>query len=271
MEKKAWPFMAGIMDSEGSISIGQQTKKGRIYYSVRIQVANTDRRLIDWIISNFGGAKILEIKKNSFSPGSKVYRWYLYGRENQEAFLLGILPHLVIKKELSRIGINFLRSDANSKEREVFYEEAKKANSLDVPVPKSFTLIPKNHIAQYVAGFVDGDGAITGTYHRGMNICICTTDFILIKFLLAAYGGKFYARNRSLATKTIYQWFVSGNRNKERLLLDIIPYLLLKKDRAIALLEILRLRRSDLFGQNKEISDKISTLNNSIRLLNNPT
>src|SRR5277367_4229652 len=110
MEKKAWPYMAGIMDSEGSISISITRKKsGYEGFNFMIQVSNTNRKLIDWVVSNFGGRFCAEVKKNSFSPGSKVFRWYLYGKENQEAFLLGVAPYLVTKKNQSLLGLEFLR------------------------------------------------------------------------------------------------------------------------------------------------------------------
>jgi hypothetical protein len=268
MQKKAWPYMAGIMDSEGSISLSISRKSsGYEGFNLMLQATNTDRKLIDWIVSNFGGSMCAEIKKNSFAPGSKIFRWVMYGAENQEAFLLGLLPYLVIKKEQALVGLDFLRLGRgdNTRRREL-WDKVKRLNQEPVPVPDVFSKSKKR--AEYAAGYLDGDGSICGTYHRGLNISIVSTDFVVIKWLMANYGGRFHARQRNPKHKLIYQWFVSGSKNKEKFLLDVIPHLLLKRDRAKMLLEIIRLRQQDLFGRDAEISHRIFQLNEKIRSLN---
>jgi hypothetical protein len=268
MQKKAWPYMAGIMDSEGSISLSVSRKSsGYEGFNLMIQVTNTDRRLIDWIVSNFGGAVCAEIKKNSFTPGSKIFRWVVYGREIQEQFLLGVLPYLVIKKEQASTGLSFLRlGRGDNAERKQLWTEMKRLNQTPVSVPEFFAKSEKR--SQYLAGYLDGDGSICGTYIRGHNISIATTDFVVVKWLMANYGGRFTSQQRHTNHKLIYKWYVSGSKNKQRLLLDVMPHLILKKDRAKMLLEILRLREKDLNGSDSATVYKISELNRHIQKLN---
>lgn len=45
-------YLAGILDGEGCFSIGKSSKG---YYNLRVDVVNTDRRLIEWLHVNFGG------------------------------------------------------------------------------------------------------------------------------------------------------------------------------------------------------------------------
>ncbi len=269
MEKKAWPYMAGIMDSEGSISLSISRKSsGYEGFNLMLQVTNTNRRLIDWVVSNFGGRFVVETKTNSFANfGSKIFRWVMYGSENQEAFLLGIIPYLVIKKQQALLSLDFLRLGRgdNVKRREM-WEQMKRLNQEPVSVPE---YIPKSEKrSQYLAGYMDGDGSISGTYIRGHNISVTSTDFVVVKWLMANYGGRFQSRQRDLRHKLIYKWFVSGSKNKKQLLLDIIPHLLIKRDRAKMLLEILRLRETDVNGQDESTSLRISELNSKIRNLN---
>jgi intein/homing endonuclease len=272
MENKAWPYMAGIMDSEGSIGMSISRKSsGYEGFNLSIQLTNTNRRLIDWVVSNFGGAFCTEIKKNSFSPGSKIFRWSVYGREKQETFLLGVMPYLVIKKKQALLGLDFLRlGRGDNDKRRLLWERTKQLNLEEVRVPDIILKPGNNKASSYVAGYLDGDGTICGTYHRGLNISITSADFIVVKWLLANFGGKFHVRIRTELknTKPIYQWFLSGAKNKELFLLRTIPYLLLKKQQAKLLLEILRLRKQDLFGKNLDITKEIDTLNNRIRELN---
>jgi hypothetical protein len=269
MQKKAWPYMAGIMDSEGSISLSISRKSsGYEGFNLMIQATNTDRRLIDWVVSNFGGRFVLETKTNSFKFGSKVFRWVVYGSENQEAFLLGVMPYLVIKKQQALLSLQFLRLGRgdNLKRREM-WEHMKALNQESVVVPEHFPKSEKR--AQYLAGYLDGDGNISGTYVRGHNISIASTDFVVIKWFMANYGGRFYSRQPlGCRHKVIHMWYVTGAKNKERLLLDVIPHLLIKRDRAKLLLEIIRLRQTDITGQDKETSARISELNNQIKKLN---
>jgi hypothetical protein len=269
MEKKAWPYMAGTMDSEGSISLSISRKSsGYECFNLMIQVTNKSRRLIDWIVSNFGGRFVVETKTNSFAkPGSKIFRWVMYGSENQEALLLGLIPYLVIKKQQALLGLEFLRLGRgdNTKRREM-WEGMKRLNQEPVPVPDYFTKSEKR--SQYLAGYIDGDGCICGTYIRGHNISVSSTDFVVIKWFLANYGGRFNSRQVHPDHKLMYTWHVSGGKNKERLLLDIIPHLLIKRDRAKLLLEILRLRETDVCGQDVKTSSRIFELNSQIRKLN---
>jgi hypothetical protein len=277
MEKKAWPYMAGIMDSEGSISLSISRKSsGYECFNLMIQVTNTDRRLMDWMVSNFGGVFCAEIKRNSFYPGSKVFRWSVYGREKQEAFLLGLIPHLVIKKQQAIKGLDFLRlGRGDNQKRRDLWKQMKYLNSIDVVIPDILPKPNSNEASSYVAGYIDGDGTICGTYHRSMNISIVSTDFVIIKWLLANFGGKFYTRTRTnerpdfkKISKPIHQWFLSGAKNKELFLLRTIPYMMLKKEQAKLLLEILRLRKQDLFGKNPDVIKEIDRRNNRIRELN---
>jgi hypothetical protein len=275
MEKKAWPYMAGIMDSEGSISLSISRKSsGYECFNLMIQVTNTDRRLMDWMVSNFGGMFYTEIKRNSFSPGSKVFRWSVYGREKQETFLLGLIPHLVIKKQQAIKGLDFLRlGRGDNQKRRDLWEQMKYLNSIEVEIPDILSKPKPNEASGYVAGYIDGDGTICGTYHRSMNISIVSTDFVIIKWLLANFGGKFYTKinerpDFKKAPKPIHQWFLSGAKNKELFLLRTIPYMMLKKEQAKLLLEILRFRKQDLFGRNPDVIKEIDRRNSRIRELN---
>jgi hypothetical protein len=79
----------------------------------------------------------------------------------------------------------------------------------------------------------DGDGSI------GTTIELTQKRFILVRWLLMSCGGRFDERQMN-GTGTYYRWRLSGKKNKEKFLLDIIPHLLLKKEKAKNLLASLR-------------------------------
>jgi|SRR5208337_867015 len=107
-DKHRWPYVAGIVDGEGSFSI--YYNKHSENHNARITIGNTSIELIKYLMHNFGG------KFYSFDPKDMhgfnrktMHSWRLSGVKNKEDFILGILPHLVIKKEQAKVFLEFLR------------------------------------------------------------------------------------------------------------------------------------------------------------------
>jgi len=113
MTKDKWIYVAAMIDAEGCISIGaanHKTTAGNHYiaYMLRIQIANTSVKLMDWIVENFGG--VIYKKKQALNPKKPVFQWFTKGGwQAQEKFLLGILPYLIIKREQALVGLDFIR------------------------------------------------------------------------------------------------------------------------------------------------------------------
>jgi hypothetical protein len=92
-------YIAGIIDGEGCISITKLApQRGCVAsdYKDRVHVANTDYKLIKWLLNKTGLGNVREIK--SKNPKHKTrYDWILHRGKTRE-FLIKILPFLVIKK-----------------------------------------------------------------------------------------------------------------------------------------------------------------------------
>lgn len=246
MEKKAWPFMAGLMDTDGSIYITVDKRKdGIVGFALIITAASIRRDLVDWFVSNFGGNFYKALNNRGFSEQApkNIYYWRLFGKEKQEAFLLGVFPYLKIKKERARIALDFLRLQGWNKElRFELVKKCKQAESKENDFQVSSQ--PKE-ISAYVAGILDGDGSI---YNKIIEIG--SSDFFLVRWLLANFGGRFYTKVTA-NKKLFYNWRLSGRSNKEKFLLRVIPYLIIKRDKAKDLLALLR---ADLKGNPVEDS-----------------
>lgn len=101
-------YLAGIIDGEGSIYIGNfssNPKTGSKYYQTNIEITNTDKNLMDWIVNTFGGRlntyTAKQLPKNSRRT---VYRWIATGeRVTHLAEIL--LPYLIAKKRQCEIMI----------------------------------------------------------------------------------------------------------------------------------------------------------------------
>jgi hypothetical protein len=113
MSKNHCVYAAAMIDAEGCISIGaanHTTKAGNPYmaYTLRIQVANTSQKLMNWFVEHFGG--VIYKKKQALNPKRPVFQWFTKGGwKAQEKFLLAILPYLLIKREQALIGLEFIR------------------------------------------------------------------------------------------------------------------------------------------------------------------
>lgn len=99
-------YMAGILDGEGSLSIGNHSgnrKNGDRHYQVNIAVCSTDKPLIDWISYHFGGFQGEYTPKQMSKNGRKqVYRWQCSGDRLTHICEI-TLPYLIIKKRQAEI------------------------------------------------------------------------------------------------------------------------------------------------------------------------
>jgi hypothetical protein len=106
-------YLAGIIDGEGSIYIGNfscNKKTGSLYYQTNMEVTNTDEDLIKWLLLNIGGRSNKytqkQLPKNSRRD---VYRWIVSGELLTHLCHL-LLPYLVIKKRQCEIMINMRKT-----------------------------------------------------------------------------------------------------------------------------------------------------------------
>lgn len=99
-------YLAGIVDGEGSIYIGNfssNPKTGSKYYQTNIEVTNSDKPLMDWIVQVFGGRiSIYTAAQRPKNARRTYYRWIATGeRVTHLAEIL--LPYLIAKKKQAEI------------------------------------------------------------------------------------------------------------------------------------------------------------------------
>ncbi|XOB41791.1 MAG: LAGLIDADG family homing endonuclease [Candidatus Nealsonbacteria bacterium] len=99
-KKEKLIYLAGIIDGEGCMGRVCSTSKKRMKegrkasYSVRCEVSNTSKKLIDWLYENFGGYKY-PIKREE--NRKLQYRWKLR-RKEMKKIIPQMIPYLIIKK-----------------------------------------------------------------------------------------------------------------------------------------------------------------------------
>lgn len=105
-------YLAGIVDGEGSISIGSYavTTIGTPQFTTYLSVSNTNKDMIDWLSNNFGTKPILyttkQLAKNCRLP---VWRWQITGDKLLHICEL-ILPYVVAKRRQVEIMIEMRKT-----------------------------------------------------------------------------------------------------------------------------------------------------------------
>ncbi len=105
-------YLAGIVDGEGCIHIGYYFNKtqGRSVYHSLLQITNTDKCLIEWLLQNFGGLSSIyteaQTPKNSTI---KPYSWKASGERLTHLCEL-LLPYAIIKKNQLEIMLEFRKT-----------------------------------------------------------------------------------------------------------------------------------------------------------------
>jgi hypothetical protein len=105
-------YMAGIVDGEGSIQIRcHGTKGGKTghigQYTLIVQVVNTSKPLIDWLVENWGGATAYTPEKSELNRKAK-WSWSVTAN-NALRVLDEVYEFLVIKRTQCKLGRRFQR------------------------------------------------------------------------------------------------------------------------------------------------------------------
>jgi len=133
-------YLAGIIDGEGSICVDLQRanpKYGRKhdYFTLRLSIVNTDKNLMDWLVTNFQGTYY----QRKPLPGYKIcYTYRIYGHKLAD-LIVACLPYFIIKKPHAEI-VNKFRTTVGKTGwaitqdvvdyRESLYLELKKLNKV---------------------------------------------------------------------------------------------------------------------------------------------
>ncbi len=85
----------------------------------------------------------------------------------------------------------------------------------------------------YTAGIFDGEGWIGMNTERSLGIRIVSTNYKLIEWLQAKWGGYIYKRKpyeNSSSKKQSYDWYLTKQENVEIFSEKIYPYLIIKRE-----------------------------------------
>jgi hypothetical protein len=101
----------------------------------------------------------------------------------------------------------------------------------------------------YLAGLIDGEGYLKLEKHGSVRITIGMTSRAIMYWLKAEFGGTLSQERILPSGKRWYVWRLNGTLEVVRLLIEVSPYLILKRCVAVKLLRRLatRIENNPLF------------------------
>jgi hypothetical protein len=93
-------YAAGIVDGEGSVCLIKS--RPTRFPSPQVSVCSTDRELVEWFKTRFGGTIVL--KRKRMAHHSDAYDWKLIDR-NALRFLALVRPYLTIQRKVARVDL----------------------------------------------------------------------------------------------------------------------------------------------------------------------
>lgn len=104
-----WARLAAFLDGEGSISLVYTVHKDPKFQGrrsneyIRLTIANTDPRLIDWLVATFGG----KIRTRIYERNErwKTAYWWTSSCARAAELLRGCLPYFILKRERADIAL----------------------------------------------------------------------------------------------------------------------------------------------------------------------
>jgi len=110
-----WAYLAGLIDGEGSISIGWNS--ARRNWSPRLTIYNTSRELLENIRTLLGRGYIVTVnfKNSSFKHNRPVYQFGLSRYFDMIQVLKGVMPYLKLKRKHAELMLKFLHIMVNKK------------------------------------------------------------------------------------------------------------------------------------------------------------
>lgn len=119
LDESFWSYVAGIIDSDGSLSIKKEIRKTRKNpsYTPVILISMIDPRSVYYIGQNVPGSNILMIKAKTTVTGF-MYRFSISSKSVAETFLKKCMDYLLIKKDQARILLDFCENSISTQYRQ---------------------------------------------------------------------------------------------------------------------------------------------------------
>lgn len=104
-------YLAGVLDSDGHITIGVSVRADKRYYGANVGIAGTSRESHDLAASVFGGSVRRYSPRGNRRGHKPVYQWSRWGSPAL-AVVTAVQPYLRVKARHAQIVLDFWEQSA---------------------------------------------------------------------------------------------------------------------------------------------------------------
>ncbi len=107
-------YFVGLLDGEGNLRIDlRHDKRGFAQHHARMTIANTDKKMIDWLLENYGG--YVWSRKNMGNPNWRQIHFWIktIGREHKD-FIDSLIPFAITKRDRIILFREFLETKSTN-------------------------------------------------------------------------------------------------------------------------------------------------------------
>lgn len=277
-------YMAGTFDGDGSVSIiRRKSKNGQNFeYFALAQMEKVSPVLPTFFYNTFGGQLIVN-KPNVGKDGilrQGTYQWKSPKGEKCKEILLKLLPYLCQKKQQVQLVIDYINSNpfvrgnrltaAQHKARDVFFNKLKIMRLKDTSNAKITEKKPVNNsepfVLSYIAGLMDTDGSFSikrENPKRGSKSPSHSPMIILS--MVAVPSINFVRENctegsicviaaKNARHKFAYRFTIGSLSQAISFIERILPFLKIKKESAVCLLEFCKMKNNSIKSHGKILS-----------------
>lgn len=261
MNKTALAWCAGFIDAEGCLAARFSPKNDIRSVAITLDVSGTNLESINFLKETFKKGNTYTIKH---SYKKDIYTWKIYGQDVYFC-LKKILPFLATKKLQAKTLLTLQKITDQQGSKRPYTKEflAKRKKLVDrmanlnlrgyqASILKKKEIIKVNSTMNtindlscaWAAGFIDGDGSISflktkqyGTFKGRMRAY--NTHKSALETLQNLFGGTIVQVRQGSEDnhrQNLYIWDKCGKKDLIPLLEKLIPFFIIKKDRAVLLL-----------------------------------
>jgi len=240
-----WSYIAGLVDSDGSITIGRVGKsKNYVKYRPEVYIANNSQVLMQWLKEHVP-------YHNVHTTNSGCHMFAIYNLGAVYTTLLNIVDRVVLKHHVAKLALKLAymkivhyrsKNKAIHDKYNSIFKEVKQLNrslygfSLD-KYNNYYEQASKEELYAYLAGVVDGDGSISVMRDGGLLLSIGTRHGEYAKWLQHHISGSYITFSRNTKGNIVYNVMLRGRLTVLELLYRLEPHLVVKRDKARKIIE----------------------------------
>lgn len=263
-------YMAGLFDGDGSFTLTRATPRKETHsslYTPLVQFCNRNKKPLEMIQELFGGY-INERKPYIAKDGGQrqaSFTLKIKGTPNCKPFLESIKPFLIIKRDRAIFLLSFMEKNPFNRSSIKLSQEIIDSRDLDYAHMKSLNdkrdsnyKISIKHSRKnsfdecfwaYLAGIFDTDGSFSIRRNIGRKDCKNTVYGISISLSMVDsravqyirdncnFGSIFMVTSKTATQRFCYRFFIGDREQSILFIKRILPYLNIKKESALILLE----------------------------------